>query len=84
MNGASTFGRRAVWTAFAVLFLLHHDFWNWDDRTLLFGWLPVGLAWHVGFSVAAGVLWAAAVRWAWPEEVERWAESSEQGQPVGS
>lgn len=84
MKGSSFFGRRAVWAAFGVLFLLHHDFWNWADRTLLGGWLPIGLAWHVGFSLAAALLWAAAVRWAWPEEVEQWAETPHTDKPSAS
>lgn len=59
--------------AFALLFVLHHDFWNWADRRLLFGWLPVGMAWHVGFSLGAALLWVAACRWAWPAALEEWA-----------
>ena len=35
-----------------LLVVLHQDFWFWDDATLVFGFLPVGLAYHAGFSVA--------------------------------
>lgn len=66
-----------VWLACAALFVLHQDFWNWDNRSLVLGWLPVGLAWHAGFSLVATLLWVAATRWAWPEEIERWAEETD-------
>jgi len=58
-----------------VLYLLHQDVWFWDDaRPLLFGILPVGLTYHVLYSiVVAGLMWLL-VRYAWPGEVERSAE----------
>lgn len=65
--------RRLVWGLFAALFLLHHDFWFWADRRLVFGVVPIGLAYHAAFSIAAAALWALANRWAWPEELETWA-----------
>ena len=40
--------------------------------SLLFGFLPIGLAYHALFSVACGVVWALAVRFAWPAELEAW------------
>lgn len=62
--------RKLVWTAAILLAVLHQDFWLWNNATLLFGFMPAGLAYHVGFSIASGLLWAAAVIWAWPTEVE--------------
>jgi hypothetical protein len=50
--------------------LAHQDFWFWDDARLVFGVLPVGLAYHVGYSLlAAAVVWAV-VRFAWPARLE--------------
>ena len=69
--------RRLVWGAFALLFLLHQDFWWWDDRTLVWGYLPVGLFYHILFSIAAALLWLCAIRWAWPEPIEEWAAAAE-------
>lgn len=71
--------RTAVWIVFWLLFLLHHDFWWWAEDSLVLGFLPVGLAWHVGFSVAASLLWLAALKFAWPADVEAWAEAEEHG-----
>lgn len=50
----------------AALVVLHHDFWFWDDPTLVAGVMPVGLAWHVGFSVAGSGVWWLVTRYAWP------------------
>jgi len=49
------------WIAFVALCVLHHDWWYWDDGALLFGFLPIGLAYHAGVSLAAAGLWAWAV-----------------------
>ncbi len=59
------------------MFLLHHDFWWWNDPALVFGFLPVGLAYHLAFSVAAGALWFATVKFAWPEHVEDFANAKD-------
>jgi len=68
---------KVIWSAAAVLFLIHQDCWWWDSRTLVLGFLPVGLAFHAAFSLAAGALWALACRWAWPDHIEEWAEQSD-------
>ena len=55
-------------------YVLHQDFWFWTQaRPLLFGVLPIGLAYHALYSIAvAGLMWML-VRYAWPVlgEVER-------------
>ena len=65
-----------VWLIFGVLFVLHHDFWWWDDPTLVFGFLPIGLAGHAVFSMLASLLWMLALKFAWPTDIEQWAEQS--------
>jgi Protein of unknown function (DUF3311) len=62
--------KRLFWTALVVLMILHHDWWFWSDGTLLFGFLPIGLAYHAGISLAAGALWAVAAFYAMPEVFE--------------
>jgi hypothetical protein len=66
---------RVVWALVVLLAILHWDFWYWDDRTLVLGFLPIGLAYQAGFSLAAAAVWAAAVRFAWPTQLEEWASS---------
>ena len=36
---------------FVVLAILHQDFWNWDNKNLVFGFMPVGLAYHALYSL---------------------------------
>jgi hypothetical protein len=69
--------RKLIWILFCVLFVLHQDFWWWNDATLVMGFLPIGLAWHVLFSILAATLWLAALKFAWPSEVEAWAEGED-------
>jgi uncharacterized membrane protein len=49
---------------------LHQDIWNWTNRTLVGGVLPMGLAYHAMYSIGAAVLMAVLVRFAWPSELE--------------
>jgi hypothetical protein len=60
-----------MWLLFALLVVLHHDWWFWNDARLVFGFLPIGLGYHMLISVAAGALWGWASFYAWPLEVER-------------
>lgn len=54
-----------------ALCVLHHDLWWWDRaEPLLFGFMPVGLAWHAGISLAAGFVWWLATRYCWPKQLE--------------
>ncbi|CAN5504303.1 hypothetical protein BH23VER1_BH23VER1_28970 [soil metagenome] len=66
---------------FIALFVLHHDFWNWDNRGLVFGFIPAGLAYHAAFSLAAATLWLFTIRFAWPAEIEAWAEGEGETKP---
>lgn len=54
-----------------VIYLLHQDFWNWRKaEPLLFGVLPIGLAYHVGYSLLAALMMAVLVKFAWPKHLE--------------
>lgn len=64
-----------VYTALVALALLHQDFWFWDDPTLVFGFIPVGLAYHALYSVLAGLLWYLALTYDWPSDVEAFAQT---------
>jgi uncharacterized oligopeptide transporter (OPT) family protein len=55
---------------FAV-YLLHQDFWNWKKtEPLVLGFLPIGLAYHAGYSILAAILMAVLVKLAWPKHLE--------------
>lgn len=62
--------RRIFWILFAILIVLHHDFWWWDDATIVLGFLPIGLAYHVGFTLAAAAFWWWVVSYSWPSNVD--------------
>ncbi|MFN0166068.1 MAG: DUF3311 domain-containing protein [Bryobacteraceae bacterium] len=58
------------------VYIAHQDWWNWTKaEPLYFGFLPIGLFYHVMYTLAASVLMAVLVRYAWPawleEEVDR-------------
>jgi len=54
-----------------AVFLLHQDFWNWSKaEPLVFGFLPIGLAYHAGFSILAAIMMALLVKFAWPKHLE--------------
>ena len=62
---------------FIVLAILHQDFWNWDKATLVFGFMPIGLAYHALYSIVAATFWAIVMKFAWPHHLEEWAEGGE-------
>jgi hypothetical protein len=49
-----------------LLLILHQDNWFWTDGTLVFGFVPIGLVWHAGISIAAAGTWLLATKIAWP------------------
>jgi hypothetical protein len=59
-----------VFLLILVVYLLHQDFWNWKKTDLIFGFMPVGLAYHAGYSVLASITMALLVRLAWPKHLE--------------
>jgi hypothetical protein len=57
--------------AIVVLYALHQDIWFWRTaRPLLFGFLPIGLAYHGAFCVAAALMMWTLTRVAWPHHLE--------------
>lgn len=62
---------------FIILAILHQDVWNWDNANLVFGFLPVGLAYHAAYSLVAATFWAIVMKVAWPTRLEEWADESD-------
>jgi len=70
----------AIWSLVALLVILHQDYWQWDNETLDFGFLPRSLTYHACISIAASFVWILATKFCWPEgleEVGREAESED-------
>jgi hypothetical protein len=58
--------------AVAILYLLHQDVWLWrTTRPLMFGFLPVGLAWHAAYCVVVCLLMLWLTKVAWPDHLEK-------------
>lgn len=62
--------KKVVWGLVLLLVILHHDIWNWNNDKLVFGFMPITLAYHAGISVAASVVWFMATKFAWPTDLE--------------
>ncbi|MBC8349730.1 MAG: hypothetical protein H8E24_14110, partial [Verrucomicrobia bacterium] len=69
----SSSGKTLVWVLFLLMFVLHQDKWGWDDGTLVFGFLPVGLAFKAAFSLACAPLGCLAIKLACPPDPEAFA-----------
>jgi hypothetical protein len=53
-----------------LLLILHQDFWNWRAaRPFILG-LPVGLWYHVAYTLGAALLMALLVRYCWPDHLD--------------
>ena len=63
---------------FVLLAILHQDAWNWDSASLVFGFLPVGLAYHALYSLVAATFSAIVIKVACPHHLEEWAEGNDQ------
>jgi hypothetical protein len=62
--------RYATWLFVCLLVVLHQDYWQWNDASLVGGLLPSALAYHAGLSILAAVVWWLVTRYSWHEELE--------------
>lgn len=68
-----------VWGTIVLLAIVHQDFWFWDDDTLVFGFMPIGLFWHAGISLAASATWFMATKHCWPTLIDDEPAAAEGG-----
>ena len=55
-----------------VFFVLHQDFWFWNSaRPLVFGFLPIGLFYHVVYMLASSLVLYVLVEFFWPAQLEK-------------
>jgi hypothetical protein len=68
MKLAKTF----ILTLFVLaVYVIHQDSWNWTKaEPFVFGFLPVGLAYHAGYSILCAIAMAVLVKFAWPKNLE--------------
>jgi Protein of unknown function (DUF3311) len=61
----------ALAIAIVLLYVLHQDIWFWRTaRPLVFGFLPIALAYHGAYCVAAALLMWTLTTVAWPHHLE--------------
>ena len=61
--------------AVIALYILHQDFWFWrESQPLVLGFLPIGLFYHLVYTLAVALVMWLLVRWAWPAHLEAEAE----------
>ncbi|MEI6432642.1 MAG: hypothetical protein WCP07_10710 [bacterium] len=71
----------ALWVVLVIA--LHQDFWNWTNKALVFGFLPIGLAYHACYSLVASLTMWMLVSYLWPSELED-GEGSHEGKSGGT
>ncbi len=70
--------RILIWSLIVLLILAHQDFWYWQDATLVWGFFPIGLFYHVLVSIVAGILWFLATVFCWPKDLVEEASAETQ------
>ena len=63
------FFRWILYLGLVLLFLLHNDFWFWDNPKVVVG-LPIGLLYHIGYCIVAAILMALTINHAWPSHLQ--------------
>jgi len=61
--------RYAVYGLLLLLYVLHTDVWYWNDSRIVLG-LPIGITYHVLWTLLVTVVFGLMVRHAWPDELE--------------
>jgi hypothetical protein len=69
--GAFFMSRIAATLIVLGLYALHQDVWFWNDATpLVFGVLPIGLFYHVAYTIVTAVVMAVLVTTCWPSRLD--------------
>ena len=61
--------RYVVYGLLLLLYVLHTDVWYWNDSRNVLG-LPIGITYHVLWTLLVTAAFGLAVRHAWPDELE--------------
>jgi hypothetical protein len=71
MKGPLRLKRLGLVLATLALYALHQDVWFFRTaRPLLFGFVPIGLAYHAAYSLFCALLMWLLVAQAWPHHLE--------------
>jgi hypothetical protein len=63
---------RLAWLVLILaVYALHQDIWFWREaRPLVFGFLPIGLAYHGAYCLAVAALMWLMTRALWPSQLD--------------
>jgi hypothetical protein len=54
-----------------ALYVLHQDVWFWRTvQPIVFGFFPIGLFYHICFTLVISFVMWLLVKWAWPSQLE--------------
>lgn len=54
--------RIVLYSLLVLLFVLHNDFWLWDNVQIVLG-IPIGLLYHIVYCFVATILMAIIVKY---------------------
>ncbi len=61
--------RNVVWICVGLLLVMHQDYWQWDNATLDFGFMPRTMTYQIVLSITAAVVWLLATHFCWPTDL---------------
>ncbi|HEX9653408.1 MAG TPA: hypothetical protein VGA99_06835 [bacterium] len=61
--------QKILYSLLAMLYILHTDWWFWNDARLVFN-LPVGFLYHIGYCLVATMVMFLLVKFAWPSHLD--------------
>lgn len=64
----------------AVIFL-HQDTWFWNSKALVLGFLPIGLAYHIVYTLLCAMTMWTLVLYVWPDHLDE-AEPAPAAEPA--
>jgi hypothetical protein len=73
--------RTLIIAFFILLLVLHQDFWWRDNPALVFGILPISLAYHVAWTLLVAVAWFLVTKFCWPDALDETAAAKSEPTP---
>lgn len=64
--------------------VLHQDHWFWHSKALIFGFLPMGLAYHIIYTFLCVMTMWTLILYVWPEHLEEAAPAVEAAPAEGT
>ncbi len=55
--------------AIVALLIAHQDYWQWDRRHLVYGFIPFNMAYHICLSMLTALVWILVCSCCWPRRL---------------